>query len=398
MLTEAVTPDPPPRTWLMMGHKAGDNGQIRALADALGWPYEIKHLRYRPTEILTNLFAGPTLAGLDHNHSDTLLAPWPDLIISAGRRNEPLVRWIQAQAGRDKVKLVHVGRPWALHECFDLIVTTPQYRLPEKPNILHNQAPLHRVDAKRLAQAKTDWSAELEPLPGPRIAVIAGGHAGPYCFDRENGSLLGYYANAMAKELGGSIMISTSARTPGHASEAMLAEISVASHQHRYQPDAGANPYLGYLAWADRIIVTCDSMSMLAEACETGKPVFIFDLLRGAGSRRPPLPADSEFQPRTWREAISEISPRPFFYKLGITIGPQRLTRDVSLIHNRQVEAGRAVWLGRDWPQGSSQPDPIDDLARAANAVRVLFSPDAPPRPQLPQSALPEWLQRFVQG
>ena len=28
----------PPRTWLMLGHKAGDNGQIRALAEALGWP------------------------------------------------------------------------------------------------------------------------------------------------------------------------------------------------------------------------------------------------------------------------------------------------------------------------------------------------------------------------
>ena len=42
-----------PRTWVMMGHKAGDNSQILALAEGLGWPFEIKHLVYRPTELLT---------------------------------------------------------------------------------------------------------------------------------------------------------------------------------------------------------------------------------------------------------------------------------------------------------------------------------------------------------
>ena len=27
----------PPRTWLMLGHKAGDNSQITAMAEAAGW-------------------------------------------------------------------------------------------------------------------------------------------------------------------------------------------------------------------------------------------------------------------------------------------------------------------------------------------------------------------------
>ena len=45
----------PPKVWLMMGHKAGDNSQVLALAEALGWPFEIKHFTYRRTELLTNL-------------------------------------------------------------------------------------------------------------------------------------------------------------------------------------------------------------------------------------------------------------------------------------------------------------------------------------------------------
>ena len=98
----AAAPGPapqPPRTWLMMGHKDGDNAQILGLAEALGWPFEIKRFVYRPTELLTNLALGPEPSGhLGGSVSSALEPPWPELIISAGRRNEPLCRWIQARA------------------------------------------------------------------------------------------------------------------------------------------------------------------------------------------------------------------------------------------------------------------------------------------------------------
>jgi mitochondrial fission protein ELM1 len=38
---------------------------------------------------------------------------------------------------------------------------------------------------------------------------------------------------------------------------------------------SGDNPHLGHLAWADTFIVTADSVSMLSEACSTGKPVYV---------------------------------------------------------------------------------------------------------------------------
>src|ERR671911_2324173 len=89
-----------PRTWVLMGHKAGDNSQILALAEGLGWPFQIKHLVYRPTELLSNLLAPRTLLGIVRRRSSPLVPPWPDLIISAGRRNEPPCRWVQARADR----------------------------------------------------------------------------------------------------------------------------------------------------------------------------------------------------------------------------------------------------------------------------------------------------------
>jgi mitochondrial fission protein ELM1 len=363
----------PPRTWLMLGQKAGDNSQILALAEALGWPFEARHLVYRRTELATNLFAGPTLMGLVKEKSSPLEPPWPELVISAGRRNEPLVRWIQQQAGgKGKVRLVHVGRPWAAHECFDLIVTTPQYRLPQKPNILQNSTPLHRVTPGRLAEAAALWGPRLAHLPRPLIAVILGGNAGPYNFDRENGALLGWHANRLAAALGGSLLVTTSARTPLKAIDALEARIEVPAHVYRWTKDATENPYFAYLALAEQLIVTGDSMSMLTEACVTRKPVHIFDLARGPGSHRPPLPADGSIAPVHGLERLQDFRLQPIVYRVSMVTGPRRLTRDVGIIHRQQVAAGRAVWLGEPWPAGPSAP-PLDDVGQAVGRVRALF-------------------------
>ena len=38
----------------------------------------------------------------------------------------------------------------------------------------------------------------------------------------------------------------------------------------------GENSYPGMLAWADRFVVSADSVNMISEACATGKPVHAF--------------------------------------------------------------------------------------------------------------------------
>ena len=367
---------PYPRTWLMMGHKAGDNSQILALVEGLGWPFEIKHLVYRPTELLTNLLAPLTLLGIVRRRSSPLAPPWPDLIISAGRRNEPPCRWIQAHADR-RVRLVHVGRPWALIENFDLVVTTPQYRLPQRPNVLHNTTPLQRVADDRLREAAAIWGPQLADLPRPYIAVMVGGNAGPYVLDREAARLLGCAANAFAKRRGGSLLVSTSARTPKHTLAALKATIDCPADVFRWTPDAPENPYLGYLALADSIIVTCESMSMLTEACATRKPVYMFDLHTGPENRWRLLesligPVDTSRWRRLRRQRLQTL-----VFRIAFKFGPTRMTRDVRIIQRQLIAQKRAVWLGETFPDGPPPP-PLDDVPRAVARVKALFEQAAP--------------------
>ena len=378
MTTSATeTTTRPPRVWVMMGHKAGDNSQILALAEGLGWPFEIKHLVYRPTELITNFLTPRTLLGIIRGKSSPLAPPWPDLIISAGRRNEPACRWIQLRADR-RVRLVHCGRPWAPIECFDLVVTTPQYRLPNRPNVLHNVTPLQRVSERRLEAARDLWGRRLTHLPRPHIAVMIGGDAGPYVLDREAAALLGRAASALASKQGGALLVTSSARTPKLTIDALEARLDCPASVFRWTPDSAAdNPYFGYLASADAFVVTSESMSMLTEACSTRKPVYMFDLDTGPELRWPLLePLIGEVPAGSWARRLRRLRFQPLVYRIAMVTGPMRLTREVRIIQRQLIEAGRAVWLGQEFPPGPPPP-PLDDVARAVARVKALFEAPA---------------------
>ena len=98
--------------WCLLGRKAGDNTQVLALAEELGFGSSEKHIFARPWELLVHLGSAATLAGIDRLESSPLQPPWPALVITAGRRNEPVAHWIRRQAAGG-TRLVHIGRPWS---------------------------------------------------------------------------------------------------------------------------------------------------------------------------------------------------------------------------------------------------------------------------------------------
>ena len=348
----------PPRVWLGSAYQAGERSQILELAEALGWPFEVKELSYRKREFRTSLFRGSDLRGIRRQQSSRLEPPWPDLVISAGMRNEPVCRWIRAQSG-GRTRIVHIGRPWASPERFDLVVTTPQYRLAEHPRVLQNSVTLHRVSAARLAAAARTWEPEFAELPGPRIAVILGGNSGPYTLGPRTAAQIARRVNRMAEQRGGSLLVSTSARTPAGALRAFEQQISAPCFLYRWRPDDSANPYFGMLALGDELVVTADSVAMLSEACATGKPVYMAPL----GGYGYPMQAGCGPEVDFRFTALT--------YSWLMRFGPRRLSRDIRLVHARLLSEGRAAWLGEEFrPTTASGPS---DIERAVERVRGLL-------------------------
>jgi mitochondrial fission protein ELM1 len=349
-----------------MCYRAGENAQIRALVEALGWPFEVKHLTYVPFGRLVEVWRGANLLGIVKGRSSPLEPPWPDLVVSSGMRNEPVCRWIRGQSG-GRARYVHIGKPWDRVETFDLVVTAQEYPVPNAPNVVRNALSLHRVTPERLEAAAEAWAPRLLHVPRPFTAVLMGGYSGPYALGRSAATRLGRGASALARSLAGSLLVTTSARTSPAAIDALMAAVDVPVHLYRWKRDDADNPYLAYLALADAFIVTCESATMLAEACATGKPVYMFDLgaadgLQGAGG--PIL--------ERLRALIEYDRLRAFLYRHVMwAIAPRRITRDIRVVHRFLVETGRAVWLGQPFP--AHVPPPLDEMPRTVERVRALL-------------------------
>jgi len=368
------TPAPcAPRVWAVLCYRHGDNAQILAVAEGLGWPFEVKRLDYRWFGYALDVWRHEMLLGIDAEASGPLQPPWPDLVISASMRNEPVCRWIRRQSG-GRTRYIHLGRTWGRLETFDLVVTSPEFRLRRLPNIHHNALALTRVSEPKLAEAATTWAPPLAHLPRPWTAVLMGGYGGPYALDAGKARRLGEAANAMAAERGGSLLVTTSARTRRALARALRGAITVPAHVFEWRPDSPDNPFYGYLALADSFIVTADSASMLAEACATRRPVYMFDPGPPGFSPLAPSP-DPRADPFSWRTLFDFDCWKAFIYRQMLKVPPRRMTRDIRLVHRYLIETGRAVWLGQPFP--AATPPPLDLMTPTVERIRALLGQQA---------------------
>jgi len=325
-----------PRTWLLLGEKPGDNAQVRVLADALGWPWETRTLRMRPEWVLGKPRVRPSLDHVDLARSDALAPPWPELLITIGRRLSSAALWVQRES-RGATKLVLIGKPRRLAGRFALIVAGAQYRLGARPNVVRIGLPLLRVDADAVRAAADAWRERLAPLPRPLLALLVGGPTKAVRFDPDVARAIAKRAADDAARAGGSLYVSTSRRTPEALADALAEALPPATPLYRWRPDDPDNPYLPLLGLADRFAVTADSATMMVEVARLGRPLAIAAL----PARRP------------WLRALTRA-------------------RDLDAIPRTLLARGLASELGEPW-RAPAGPALDDDVAVVAARVRALF-------------------------
>jgi mitochondrial fission protein ELM1 len=161
---------------------------------------------------------------------------------------------------------------------FDLVVVPGHDRL-RGPNVVTTLGALNRVTPERLAVEGAAWAPRLAHLPSPRVAVLIGGDNGVYRLTAERMRRLADDLAALSRA-GFGLMVTPSRRT-GPVNEAILGAALDAVRADVWD-GTGDNPYFGYLALADAIIVTADSVNMVTEAGATGRPVHVVDLEGGS--------------------------------------------------------------------------------------------------------------------
>ncbi len=265
--------------WVLIDDRAGNTAQALGVAEALGQPFVEKPIVYTASARLPNLLRGASLRGCVPGIRQVLEAEtWPRLVIAAGRRLAPVARWIKARAAKagQSCALCQIMDPgWPGRSDFDLIaVPTHDTGCADAANLLRVTGAPHRVTAAKLETARAAWEDQLSRMPSPRIAVLVGGATKALPFSVARASRLGRNLSGLSAAMDGRVMLTTSRRTGRAAEDALLAELPSPVWAYRWG-DVGENPYFGLLAWADIVVVTGDSMSMVSEACGAAKPVLI---------------------------------------------------------------------------------------------------------------------------
>lgn len=248
--------------WVITEGMVGTENQCLGVTNALGIkPQVLKISLSQPWKTLT-----PWLRGeMNNTFEPHLTPPWPDLLITAGRKAIAASRYIKKKS-KGKTFTVHLQDPKCSPKHFDLVAVPHHDKLRGQNVIVTDGAP-NRISGDILQKAQTEF-APFGKLSSPRIAVLIGGNSRTHQLTADTTQQLA----KQLQTLEGSLMVTASRRT-GEENLKILRNALKGGHIYFWDGKT-ANPYQGMLAWADFILVTEDSVSMISDACSTGKPVF----------------------------------------------------------------------------------------------------------------------------
>ena len=205
--------------------------------------------------------------------------------------------------------------------------------------MLHNLLPLNAAQPEVLESSGAQWRGRLEHLPRPWIAVLVGGNSSSYRLDPSTARQLGRFTCRTARETGGSLLISSSPRTPPDAADALLAAVQGPAYVYRWQPtNKDESPYLAYLALADRFF----ALLQVLHRAERGGVMDIELAIPGS----------------QWLEEAL------------IYWGIIKPKRDFQALHRELMERGLLCSPGQEQ---SLRPAKPDDLARTVTRIRRLM-------------------------
>ncbi len=313
-----------PSAWVLTDGKTGTHNQALGLAEAVGAAFTEKHVHSAlPWRWLPPALWPPGVLGV--GRGDALEPPWPALVISSGERAVGPALAIRKRA-RGAVFSVHIQHPRVKAGGFDLVVVSAHDRL-SGPNVRVTLGALNRITPAKLEAAGVQFRDTFAHLPRPLVAVLVGGSNQVYRMSPAVISELAGNLATMARDSGAGLLVTTSRRTGRQAEQALRDALD--GLPVWFWDGNGENPYFAFLALAETIVVTADSVSMVSEAASTGKPVYVVGLEGGERSKF-----------ARFHEAFRDAGvTRPFSGQLeSWRYDPLRETADIAAEIKRRIE------------------------------------------------------------
>jgi mitochondrial fission protein ELM1 len=267
--------------WAVSDGRIGIEAQAMGLAEAvarerpasvagvrIGWRFGLGRL---PSALI------PTLALKAH---PPIAPPWPDIWIAAGRSSLPLSMRMRGWSG-GRTFVVQTQDPGPAKPVLDLVIP-PLHDEIEGDNVFPILGSPTRLHDAGMARGLERFGARFEPLPRPRAALIVGGKSNSHDLPAARAREMAAQVAQAVRAAGGSVLVSFTRRTPAAARQALTE--GLAGLPGWIWDGTGENPYFAFLAAADVILVTEDSVNLATDAAATGKPVHVL-AMEGGGRK-----------------------------------------------------------------------------------------------------------------
>ncbi len=384
-------PDPtPPLVWTLTDGEPGNETQVSALAQALGWPWEPR----RPT---LGALAGLPFSGQGaHLHAlratsrgrDALEPPWPDLLIVAGRKVAAVARWVRERSQGRTLVVALGAKAGTPPETVDLAVTPRSLALFPHPNRIEIERPLVPVaPTVQPGRAADRGRQRVQAIRGPRWALLIGSGTRTLGLERASAEALGRLVADSAAGLGASVLVSGSRHAAPEVFEGCVAGIGAAAsliqRATSNQPEE-ERLWPALLELCDVFVLVGLGETTLTELCSTGRPVFLAPQLPVRRALWPQLRdafAEAVVRRAQARPANDRGTTRP---QEGLELICARLVargwirprRDAEALRGRLVRRGHARLLRAPIRAADLEgfaPPPPSELSQVADRVRSML-------------------------
>ena len=201
------------------------------------------------------------------NHDDF------DVIISCGRKSVIPSIHLKNTANK-KVFNIHIQDPKVNLNHFDFIVA-PEHDAIEGENVISTKGAIHYLTENEISENKDYLNSFIKKDERKIWALIMGGPTKHYEYSSEN--IRGIFENLsnLNKDNNFQLVVIPSMRTPKNIIQYAK---DYFSENHTVIENVNKKAYLSALAISEKIVVTCDSSSMISEAALTGKPIYVANI------------------------------------------------------------------------------------------------------------------------
>ena len=204
-----------------------------------------------------------------------------DLIISCGRKSVIPAIHLKNNS-KKKVINIHIQDPKVNFNHFDFIVA-PEHDSIKGKNVINTKGAIHYLTDAEIIKNKDYLNSFIKKDHRKICSLILGGPTKYYDYSLENIENIFFILNDLLKKNNFQLVVIPSMRTPKNTIEHAKRYFG---KNHTIIDNVDKKAYLSALSISNRVVVTCDSSSMISEAALTGKPIYIANILPRKNDKR----------------------------------------------------------------------------------------------------------------